>query len=114
MSPSDSKPRSWRQRFVRNWRQLFTRPPKDEEREYECMKKCWESLSLQQQEIVLELMAHRNDDNARKIRHRRELAAKLGITYSDLRDEVRRMRAEVQECMHKCLSEIDYDSQAGA
>jgi DNA-directed RNA polymerase specialized sigma24 family protein len=86
------------------WMMTQMRSRKDEEREYECLNKCMENLSPQEREIVLTLGACGADDKVTKIRHRRELAAKLDITYNDLRVEVHRIRAKVKHCVSKCLS----------
>jgi len=77
-----------------------------ENREYECLDKCWETLSLQEREIVVTLGAcdKSGEGEASKIRHRRELAAKLGITDDDLGGEVRRIRAKMKHCVRQCLS----------
>ena len=78
---------------------------KNEEREYECLKKCLENLGLRERKIVLTLGACGENDKATIIRHRSELAAKLGITDNDLRVEALRIRGKLQECLRKCLSE---------
>ena len=78
---------------------------KNKEREYKCLEKCMESLGLREREIVLTLGACGEDDEATKIRHSSELAAKLGIGDNDLRVEALRIRGKLQECVRKCLSE---------
>ena len=78
---------------------------KKERRDYKCMEKCMESLGLREREIVLTLGACAGDDEATKIRHRGELAAKLGIGNYALRVETHRIRRKLQECVRKCLSE---------
>lgn len=78
---------------------------KNEKREYECLGKCMESLGLREREIVLTLGACAGDDEATKIRHLSELAAKLGIRNYALRVEALRIRGKLQECVRKCLSE---------
>ena len=86
---------------VISWmRNLFVN---QKDREYECWAKCLKNLSPRE-EIVLMLEQFR-DDKATKIRHRRELAAKLGITYNELRLEVQRIKAKSQDCVRKCMSE---------
>ncbi len=55
-----------------------------EDREYECLNKCLINLSPRQQEIVVTLGACAKEDKVTNIRQRRELAAKLAITYTDL------------------------------
>ena len=78
---------------------------KKERRDYKCLEKCMESLGLREREIVLTLGACGEDDEATRIRHRSELAAKLGIGDNDLRVEAHRIRGKLQECVRKCLSE---------
>ena len=87
------------------WMTTQMRSRKDKEREYECLEKCMKSLSPQEREIVVTLGAWRDDDEVTKMQHRRELAAKLGITVKDLRIEIKRIRAKLQHCVSKCLSE---------
>lgn len=84
-------------------RDLFV---KQEDREYECISKCMENLSPQEQQVVLTLGAQREDDKAASIRQMRELAVKLGITYNDLSSEVQRTRAKLKHCVRKCRSEL--------
>ena len=76
-----------------------------EDREYECLNKCMENLSPREREIVVSLGACGEDDKVTKIRHWRELAAKLAITYTDLLSEVQPIRAKLQHCVRKCMSE---------
>lgn len=76
-----------------------------EAREHECVNKWLINLSPREQEIVVTLGACGQDDKVTRIRHRRELAVKLGITYTDLMSEVQRIRAKLQHCVGKCMSE---------
>ena len=72
--------------------------------EYQCLDKCMENLSPREREIVL-TGAWARGNKVAKIHYRRELAARLGITYTDVISDVPRIKAKLEQCVRKCLNE---------
>jgi len=81
-------------------------PPTDDdrqdEREFECLDRCIQKLSTENRQLVLE---YYQNQGKTKIDHRKRIAESLGIAINALRIRAFRLRASLQECVSKCLSE---------
>ena len=75
-------------------------PPDLNERNHNCLDECLDRLDSASRSIVLE---YYQDDGGRKINHRKELAAQLGIALDSLRMRIHRIRATLQQCVLECL-----------
>jgi RNA polymerase sigma factor (sigma-70 family) len=74
------------------------------ERESECLQSCLEQLSNEKRELIL---AYYAKDKQAKIDYRHELARRLGITVETLRVRVYRIRGTLEECVKRCLGDMD-------
>lgn len=72
----------------------------------ECLDSCLASLSPEKRELILNYYAKDKHD---KIKHRAELARRLGISVQTLRVRVYRIRLELQQCIERCLARMDQD-----
>lgn len=72
------------------------------EREFQCLERCMQQLRPDNRELVLQ---YYQDEKSAKIDHRKELAARLGIALNALRIRAHRIRANLYECMIKCLEQ---------
>jgi RNA polymerase sigma factor (sigma-70 family) len=71
-------------------------------RESECLRVCLNGLSPGDRELIL---AYYAKDKQAKIRHRKELAGRLGIMSNALRVRVYRIRAALEHCIERCLKD---------
>lgn len=74
------------------------------ERESECLQSCLEQLSNEKRELIL---AYYAKDKQAKIDYRYELARRFGITVATLRVRVYRIRGTLEECVKRCLGNMD-------
>jgi DNA-directed RNA polymerase specialized sigma24 family protein len=72
------------------------------EREYECLERCMEQLTVSNRELILEY--YRNDKRA-KVEYRKTLAEKLGIAQNAVRIRAYRIRLFLQQCVQTCLEQ---------
>jgi DNA-directed RNA polymerase specialized sigma24 family protein len=72
------------------------------EKEFGCLEQCIGLLTTENRTLVL---AYYQDEKQAKIDHRKKLAEQLGIAVNALRIRAFRIRAALQECVTKCLSE---------
>lgn len=83
---------------------IFESNPENEERRFECLEVCLESLSLENRELVVQ---YYQDEKTAKINRRRLLAERLGIAPNALRIRACRIRASLLQCVEKCLGRND-------
>jgi DNA-directed RNA polymerase specialized sigma24 family protein len=72
--------------------------PSDEKR-LDCLEQCLGRLATADRELILE---YYRDDQGARIGHRRELAARLGITANALSIRACRIRDKLEACVSKC------------
>jgi DNA-directed RNA polymerase specialized sigma24 family protein len=94
------------QEYLRESRRVIRLPPtrerdEDEERVYECLESCMESLPTESRALIVEY--YRGDKSA-KIEHRKTLAAERGIALNALRIRAHRIRLALQACVEECLA----------
>jgi RNA polymerase sigma factor (sigma-70 family) len=68
----------------------------------ECFSKCLDELPLNARELVL---TYYKKEKQRKIDHRKVLAERSGMSLNTLRVRVHRIRADLENCIKKCLGE---------
>lgn len=68
----------------------------------DCLHKCLRKLGDERRD---QLLAYYCKDRADKIKHRAEMATRLGISVSSLRVRMCRLRANLAECIERCLDE---------
>lgn len=73
----------------------------DFEIQYECLKKCLETLPSVHRYLIIEY--YQNEKRA-KIEHRQELAEQIGISHNALQIKTCRIRAVLHECVKKCAA----------
>ena len=76
--------------------------PEEAEREYQCLERCMQKLTANNRELVLQ---YYQEEKQAKIDHRKLLAEQLGIAVNALRIRACRIRASLQECVNRCISE---------
>jgi DNA-directed RNA polymerase specialized sigma24 family protein len=74
----------------------------ESEKEFECLERCMEKLSLENRNLVVE---YYQDERQARIDHRRRIAERLGIAVNALRIRAFRIRASLQECVTNCVHE---------
>jgi RNA polymerase sigma factor (sigma-70 family) len=80
---------------------VIDRPGEEVEAEYGCLEECLQRrLTPESRELVIDYYQGEKRD---KIEHRKQLAARLGITQTTLRIRAHRIRAQLSECVHDCL-----------
>lgn len=67
-----------------------------------CLNRCLQRLSEENREIIIE---YYQEEKATKIRCRKELAARLGITLNALRITAHRVRVGLERCVRECLAQ---------
>lgn len=65
-----------------------------------CFGRCLEALPDKSRKIVTEYYQY---EQGKKIEHRKQLAARLGITLNALRISAHRIRSGLETCVRKCL-----------
>ena len=71
----------------------------DDKPEYECLDQCLDELLAADRELIL--LYYQQDEP--KIRHRKELAKRLGCTLNTIRIRACRIRLILYACIQKCL-----------
>ena len=67
----------------------------------ECLHSCLQKLSSDKRELILNYYAK---EKHAKIRHRTEMAERLGISVETLRVRVYRIRTALEQCIERCLN----------
>lgn len=75
--------------------------PVDVEHQHRCLEACLARLAAEDSQLVL---AYYQDDKQAKIKTRRELAARFGVSSTALRIRVHRLRVGLQACVEECLT----------
>ncbi|HEX6715779.1 MAG TPA: hypothetical protein VF088_01635 [Pyrinomonadaceae bacterium] len=75
----------------------------DEERMYECLDRCMETLPEKNQQFVIR---YYQDEKKAKIDNRNLLAAEMGIAVNALRIRAHRIRKLLKECVTSCMTNI--------
>jgi RNA polymerase sigma factor (sigma-70 family) len=70
------------------------------ELEHECLEHCIGELDAESRELI---MAYYSLEGRDKIKGRKALAERLGISVNNLRVRVYRIRAVLEQCIEKCL-----------
>lgn len=65
-----------------------------------CFDRCLEELSAESRELILQ---YYEGTGAAKIKHRQELAEKIGVPLNALRIRVHRIRKTLEKCIAECL-----------
>ena len=71
--------------------------------EYECLLNCLKLLPSEKRELVLDFYVY---DKWDKIAHHKRLARELGITESNLRVRVHRIRNTLEKCVLQCIKKL--------
>lgn len=71
--------------------------------EYYCLLECLKGLSPEKRELVLDFYVY---DKRDKIVHHKRLAQELGITESNLRVRVHRIRSGLEKCVLQCIKKL--------
>ena len=71
--------------------------------EYDCLLKCLKLLPADKSELVLDFYLY---DKRDKIAHHKHMAQELGITESNLRVRVHRIRDTLEKCVSQCLKNL--------
>lgn len=71
--------------------------------EYECLLNCLKLLPSEKRDLVLDFYVCNNRD---KIAHRKRIAEELGITQSNLRVRVHRIRNTLEKCVLQCIKKL--------
>jgi DNA-directed RNA polymerase specialized sigma24 family protein len=79
-----------------------TQDPDDLEREYNCLERCMQLLTVANRDLVLQ---YYQEEKKAKIDHRKRLAEQLGIALNALRIRAHRIRSSLQECVQNCIHE---------
>lgn len=81
--------------------------------EYECLLKCLELLSADKRDLALDFYLY---DKRDKIDHHKRMAHELGITESNLRVRVHRIRETLEKCVLQCVknSRLETNNEPGA
>jgi DNA-directed RNA polymerase specialized sigma24 family protein len=75
----------------------------ESETQLRCLDHCLEKLPVETQNLVMEYYQLRKQA---KIDHRKALADKLGIPMNALRIRVHRLRAQLEECVTRCVRTV--------
>lgn len=75
----------------------------DDERVYECLDRCMETVSEKNRELVLRY--YENEKKA-KIDERKTIALELGIGINALRIKAHRIRLILRKCVKSCVDEL--------
>jgi RNA polymerase sigma factor (sigma-70 family) len=67
----------------------------------ECLHTCLQKLSRDKRELILDYYAK---EKQAKIRHRTEMAQRLGTSVETLRVRVYRIRSTLEQCIERCLN----------
>jgi len=73
----------------------------DIEREYECLDQCMAHLTPKNRDLIL---YYYQEEKLAKIENRKRLAERLGLKLNALRVRADRIRANLEECVGKCLT----------
>jgi RNA polymerase sigma factor (sigma-70 family) len=71
--------------------------------EYECLLNCLKRLPSEKRELVLDFYVY---DKGDKIAHHKRIAKELGITESNLRVRVHRIRTALEKCVLQCVKKL--------
>jgi len=74
----------------------------------ECLHICLEKLSSDKRELILNYYAK---EKQAKIRHRTEMAQRLGTSVETLRVRVYRIRGKLEQCIERCLDRASRGKQ---
>jgi DNA-directed RNA polymerase specialized sigma24 family protein len=79
-----------------------------EEDHVACMERCLDELPEESRALIL---LYYTETTASPLAERRLLAQRLGLTYGSLRTRAYRTRAQLEECLRKCLRRQPRDSR---
>lgn len=68
----------------------------------DCLQKCLRKLGAERRDLIV---AYYCKERTEKIKHRAEMAVRLGISVASLRVRMCRLRAGLAECIERCLDE---------
>ncbi len=74
----------------------------------ECLHTCLEKLGSDKRELILDYYAK---EKLAKIRHRTEMARRLGTSVETLRVRVYRIRATLEQCIERCRNRARWGKQ---
>lgn len=81
-------------------RPILPEPADDVEQVYACLDQCLGQLPPDGRELIL---GYYEGDRAMKIKHRKDIALRLGIPVNALRIRAHRIRVGLQECLRRCV-----------
>jgi RNA polymerase sigma factor (sigma-70 family) len=70
------------------------------ERRLECLQACLEALTLKNRDLINQ---YYQGESSIKVRNRKELAEKLGMSLNALRNKALRIREKLEHCVRDCL-----------
>jgi RNA polymerase sigma factor (sigma-70 family) len=74
----------------------------EKERLDACLERCMGQLTVKSRNLILDYYREEKDS---KIDHRKELAERMGLGLNALRIQACRIRAKLQDCVFKCLTQ---------
>jgi DNA-directed RNA polymerase specialized sigma24 family protein len=80
------------------------RATEEVEREHTCLDRCMEQLRPRSRELIREFY---QEEKQAKIKHRKRLAERMGISPNALRIQAHRIRLSLLECVRQCLSQYE-------
>ena len=80
----------------------FFQRNQDDAKELDCLEKCLQKLSPQQRQLIED---YYQGEGWAKIEKRKQLAARMGISISDLRIRAHRLRQKLVECVRSCIAQ---------
>lgn len=75
--------------------------PDGEEDRLECLRKCLQTLSPDNRELILQ---YYHGEKGEKIQNRKKLLERLGVPVNTLRMRALRLRERLQSCVEECLA----------
>lgn len=94
-----------KQKKIKNLKYTETEDACDEEEpesEYECLEACLKTLPAQKRKFITE---YYQGEKSEKIRHRKEMRKKLGISNTALQVRASRIRANLKQCVENCMAQ---------
>jgi RNA polymerase sigma factor (sigma-70 family) len=78
--------------------------PERVEQNYECLQQCINRLPPESRELIIE---YYQEEKQAKIKHRKELALRMGVTLNTLRMRAHRIKVTLQDCVLTCLKRAE-------
>lgn len=70
----------------------------------DCLEKCLQEISPQDRQLIKDYYQGERDS---KLKNRKQLAARMGVSIYDLRIMAHRIRKKLNECMQDCIAQSE-------